>query len=181
MQAKTKTTEFAKSNPVLFYVGVAGGLYLVYKLFTGASNVVDSVFNGDPNIDDNVTGTGGGLDYTKLTITEFQAINLAQQLLDAMNAKQPLYGTDEIAIEQVFDRLKNEHDFLLVYQMFGEKDYNGNNSPPTGVWSNIDSYKKQNLVYWLKNELELSWLSNSTDKRVYNKVKNLVTKAGFAF
>lgn len=181
--AASNTIDAATKNPktTLYIVGVVISVYLIYKIATATSDKITSILEGDPNIDDKVIGTGGQIIKQNVTITEFQAKNFAQQLLDAMNEKQPLYGTDEEMIEKVFDQLKTKDDFLMVFKAFGEKDYNGNNSPPTGIWSNIDSYKKQNLVYWLKSELQLSWLSTATDKRVHQKVKNLVIQAGFAF
>lgn len=182
--AKKSTINAAKNgvnsvtkNPkgTLMFLGVILGGYLIYKVATSATDAADKLLNGDPDIDDNVEGTGQG-SVVKATITDAYAINYASQLLGAMNAMQPLYGTDEETIEKVFDKLKNEADFLKVFRMFGDKDYNGNNSPPTGIWSNLDSYKKQNLVYWLKSELDVD-----EEPKVYNKVKKLVNKAGFVF
>ena len=92
-----------------------------------------------------------------------------------MNAKQPFYGTDEASIEKVFDKLENADDFNKVYNAFGTKDYNGNNSPPSGVWAYLDSYEKRDLVYWLKSELSPS------DGLVYTKVKQRVESADFTF
>lgn len=177
-----KGANIVTENPVkagYVFVGVLG-LYLLYKVVTKASGKVEQILDGDPNISDTITGTGYG-SIKNATITDAQAINFANQLLDAMNVKEPFYGTDEETIEKVFDQLKNADDFLKVYKAFDLKDYNGNNSPPTGIWSNLDSYKKQDLVYWLKSELDNGWFASTTEKRAYNKVKALVEISGFVF
>lgn len=177
-----KGADVVSKNPVktAYVVGSLVGLYLLFKVVTKASNKVEQILDGDPNIKNTVSGTGYG-STNKATITNSEATNFASQLLDAMNVKEPIYGTDEETIEKVFDRIKNADDFLKVYNAFGLQDYNGNNSPPTGFWSNLDSYKKQDLVYWLKSELSNGLFSSATEKRAYNKVKPIVELAGFVF
>jgi len=166
----------AKENPIgaLKVVGVLVGVYLLYKVVKKVSDGIDNIGGGDSNIDDNIGGTGG--EIINPTISEQQAINFASQLLDAFNAKEPIYGTDEATVELVFDQLKNASDFLLVFYAFGEKDYNGNNSPPTGWWSYLDSYEKRDLVYWLNSEID-----PVKDAQLRQKVKSRVTSAGFVF
>ena len=180
-----QSASYIGENPktALYVVAGIGLVYLGYKIFKNAGDVVDKVgdaanqlLTGDPNIDNIVSGTGGN--PTNATITDQEAINYAQQLLDAMNYSSfpAIYGTDSDTIGYVFDRLKNGDDFLKIYNVFGDKDYNGYNSPPTGFWSSIDSYDKRNLVHWLKSELDPVF-----DNRVFNKVKRIVDKAGFVF
>lgn len=176
------TDSAIQSQKKLLYIfGGVVAFYLLFQIATTASEKIQSVLDGDPNIDDLVPNTGGGFDIKNTTITKSQAANFAQQLLEAMNVKQPIYGTDEETIEKIFNKIKTKDDFLLVYDAFGMKDYNGNNSPPTGIWSNIDSYKKQNLVYWLKSELSNGFFASAAEKRAYKKVKEIVEKAGFVF
>jgi hypothetical protein len=172
-----KGATIVANNPVKtgYVLGAVLGVYLLYKVVTKTTDKIDTLLDGDPNIDDTIGNTGQG-NTNNATITNAQAVNFAQQLLDAMNYMFPFYGTDEATIEAVFNKLQNSADFLKVYHAFGEKDYNGNNSPPTGFWSNLDSYKKQNLVYWLKSEL-----NSVLDREIYNKVKNIVELAGFTF
>ncbi|MBL4669755.1 MAG: hypothetical protein JKY30_10900 [Flavobacteriales bacterium] len=174
--AVSKTVEVVKKKPIVVAYAVGGiiGAVIIYKIVKGLTTSVDQIFNGDPNIDNNVGGTGG--DTNLATITDQVAINFAQQLLDAMNEKAPLYGTDENTIKAVFLKLNNGHDFIKVFKAFGMKDYNGNNSPPEGIWSNLDSYEKRNLIYWLKKELHPFW-----DKKVFNIVKKKIELAGFVF
>lgn len=178
LDTATKGKNFVVKNPMsaLYVVGGAVALYFIYKIATTTSNAIDNALEPD-NIDTDVTGTGGSIKENELTITPFQASNFAQQLLDAMNVKQPFYGTDEATIEAVFDKIKTASDFLLVFKAFDLRDYNGNNSPPdSALWQWLDSYKPQNLVYWLKSELD-----PNDDKIIYNKVKNRVEPAGFTF
>ncbi|PSG90877.1 hypothetical protein [Aurantibacter aestuarii] len=157
------------SNPNTYKV--AGALLLVYLGYKVVNKVADKVAGEE--IDDEVNGTGGSTNGA--TISQQQANNYAQQLLDAFNSKEPLYGTDEEAVLNVFKKLVNTADFIRVYNAFGTKDYNGNNSPPTGAWSWFDSYEKRNLVYWLKSELSPS------DGEVYQVVKAIVNQSGFSF
>lgn len=173
-EAAKKGVKKVQDNPItaIKVVGVSLGVFLAYRLFSSATKKIDTVFDG-PVLDDIVNGTGGTT--SNATISNQQAINYAQQLLDAMNAKEPFYGTDEETIEKVFDKLQTPDDFIKVYNAFGTKDYNGNNSPPSGVWAYLDSYEKRNLVYWLKSELSPS------DGSVYTKVKQRIESAGFAF
>lgn len=161
----------AKNPKTALYIGLgAVVIYGVYKI----KKSIDNVGIGDSDIDNQVSGTGGNT--TGATITTQLAKNLAQQLLDAFNSKEPLYGTDEKLVASVFDKIQNGADFNLVFNAFGLKDYNGHNSPPTGVWSWLDSYEKYNLVYWLRSEI-----SESDPYNLYEVVKNRVEQAGFTF
>jgi len=176
--AAKKTGQYVAKNPrTSLYIALGiGAVVLAYVLIKKTTDKVGQIFEGDPNIDDNVVITLGNLSIvsSKLTIGNDQAKIYAQQLLDAMNAKQPFYGTDEKTILEVFKKINSE-DFKLIFYHFGMKDYNGHNSPPTGFWSNLDSYEKRNLVYWLNSELSPS------DGQVYDLVKKTVNEAGFAF
>ena len=184
----TKTgINFIDKNPIttLKVVGVLAGIYLIYRVTTAANDVVDGtesvidrLQNGDPDVDAHVSGTGQGLDASKATITEAQAINFASQLLTAFNKGAPMYGTDTYLVDKVLSQLKNGDDFLMVYNAFGDKDYNGYGSPPTGWWNIIDSYEKHNLVYWLLEELDYH---ADSDRKTWLKAAKLAHSAGFAF
>jgi len=172
-KALDKTTITAESlviNPVTYKV--VGGLIVGYFLYKGITGIVNTV-TGEP-IDNQVNGTGGS--SAGATITTTEANNYAQQLLDAMNVMLPLWGTDDETILEIFQKFQNSADFIKVYNAFGTKDYNGNNSPPTGGWSYLDSYAKKNLVYWLKSEL-----GDSVGDPVHTLVKSVINNAGFSF
>jgi hypothetical protein len=166
-KAVSKTAETAGKNPKKTLYVLGGALLLVgaYKAYQFVNKATST-----PEIDDQVNGTGGSTNGA--TITDQQAINYAQQLLDAFNAKEPVWGTDEATVEAVFKLLKNGADFVKVYKAFGTKDYNGYNSPPTGFWSYLDSYEPRNLVYWLASEID-------TDEPIYPMIKQRVESAGF--
>lgn len=177
-KSKLTRDQFLQNPSAFLYPAAAVlGAFLVYKIYKSATSFV----KGDTNIDDEIDGVSVNVDNSlKATISKQTAINYASQLLDAMNVMQPVYGTDEDTISDVFDNLKNAADFMLVFDAFGKKDYNGNNSPPTGIWSNLDSYKKQNLVHWLKSELSKSSFI-FFENELYEKVKKIINKAGFTF
>ena len=163
LAAKTGKSIVANPKSTAYVLVGLVGVFAVYKIY----KVFNTSFEGDTNIDNQVEGTGGST--SGATISNKQARNYAQQLLDAMNEKAPLYGTDEQAIEAVFAKLKVGEDFIKVYNAFGKKDYNGNNSPPTGVWSYLDSYEPRDLVYWLRSEI-----SPSSDAKTYKIVKHRI-------
>lgn len=172
-QGMVKVLSFIEKNkkPILVGGTVLLGSFILYKVYQGVNNFIK------PAGDNHIKGTGQGLIRKNLTITEAQAKNYAQQLLDAMNQNDCwlCYGTDEKAILSVFKKIKNRDDFLLIYNAFGRKDYNGYNSPPQGILRHLDSYKPRDLVYWLKSEL------SSDDGEVYRLVKKTVESAGFSF
>jgi len=174
-----ETTGKIVANPLFLKLALGsillyGGYRVVKSLADKVSNVIDTDISdlGDANIDNQVEGTGGST--TGATITNTQANNYAQQLLDACNAMYPMYGTDTDTISAVFKKFITPTDFIKVYNAFGLKDYNGYNSPPTGIWSYLDSYDKHNLVYWLKSEL-------SESDEPYSLVKSVIESAGFVF
>jgi len=170
LENATKKAENLAVNPMTYKIG--GSLIVGYFLYKGITKV-GSTITGEP-IDNQVNGTGGS--SVGATISTTEANNYAQQLLDAFNSMYPMYGTDDETVAAVFNKFKNEKDFIKVFNAFGTKDYNGYNSPPTGVWQYLDSYDKRDLVYWLKSELE-----DSKDEPVYALVKTVVNAAGFAF
>lgn len=156
-----KNTAYIVGSLLVIFAG-----YKAYKyLFKKPNDTIDNVGNGS---------------ISNSTITKQEAINYAQQLLDAMNVgRNSIFfgGTDEQTISNVFDQIKNSDDFRLIYQAFGLKDYNGVSSPEfgDGIFQN---YTERNLTYWLKSELGNFW---SWDKIIYNKVKLVVESAGFTF
>lgn len=171
-EGSKKVVETVSNNPrtALYLVGGLASILILYKI----GKAINNFGNGDTDIDDQVEGTGGNTQGA--TISDQTATNYAQQLLDAFNSKEPLYGTDEKTVADIFKELNNAQDFLKVHKKFGLKDYNGHNSPPTGPWSYVDSYEKRNLVYWLKSEIGVNDPYN-----LYNLVKNRVESAGFTF
>lgn len=88
------------------------------------------------------------VDKANLTITDNQAIIIAENLLGAMNR----WGTDD---KVIIDNLKTlrKDDLLLVMKKFGVRPYNG-------VALATRGYEKQffatdlNLVGWLQEELD---------------------------
>lgn len=110
-----KGATIVANNPVKtgYVLGAVLGVYLLYKVVTKTTDKIDTLLDGDPNIDDTIGNTGQG-NTNNATITNAQAVNFAQQLLDAMNYMFPFYGTDEATIEAVFNKLQNSADFLKV-------------------------------------------------------------------
>lgn len=88
------------------------------------------------------------VDKENLTITNNQALVIAENLLGAMNR----YGTDEKTIIENLKTLRKD-DMLLVMKAFGVRPYNGAGLATRG-------YEKKflatdlNLIGWLKEELD---------------------------
>jgi len=175
-KSANKVKEKVKENPKtgLYVVGGLVGVTALVFLIKGLNKGVKEVFTAEDN-QETIPDTGGISNAA--TISNQTAINYAQQLLDAMNHLAPFWGTDEDKIEAVFNNLKNGDDFIKVYNAFGNRNYNGYNSPPDSwVGQAIDVYQERNLVYWLNSEL-----SSVTEPTLYNKVKQRVESAGFSF
>lgn len=109
------------------------------------------------------------IDETKTTISDTQAKNYAENLLQAFNYT---FGTDKGIIDNVFSRL-NPEDFKKVYNAYGKRSYSGltggTPSPLTYLWNteNLD------LIAWLNAELGLG------DGALKTKIRKVVEPAGF--
>lgn len=102
-----------------------------------------------------------------LTISQGDAVMIAQNLLNAMNK----YGTDEQAIYDNLNSLQTKDDLLLVTQKFGAKPYNGAGLSSTFIDKNLFTTMK-NLNGWLRAEL------NSREEK---KVKEIYDRLGVNF
>lgn len=172
-KAVKKTGDFIADNKKeLLYVSGAIVLGFVgYKVYQSFKTGVTEAF--DDKVD--VVGVDVKINPSRTTISIEQAKQFAQVLLDACNAKEPLWGTDEPAVLGVFNKLKTADDFKLVYKVFDYRDYNGYNSPPKGFLRHFDEYYPRDLVYWLRKEIKPS------DGKVYQVVKSRIESAGMAF
>lgn len=90
----------------------------------------------------------------KLTISDNQAMLIAENLLAAMNK----YGTDENTILENLSGL-NTDDLLLVMKKFGVKPYNGAGLATRGYEIKFFS-SDLNLTGWFKRELSGSTLNS---------------------
>ncbi|MFL0063734.1 hypothetical protein [Tenacibaculum maritimum] len=172
---KTITTSggFLSDNKKnLLYVG--GAIILGYTGYRIYKNVSEGLLTATQDLHESIP-IDLSIDTQKATLSSEEAAKAAQQLLDAFNEASPFYGTDEETIKQVFIKLKSAEDFKLVYKSFGKKNYNGNGSPPVGIWRHLDNYSPRDLVYWLKSEL------SPDDGDVYQIVKERVESANWQF
>ncbi len=160
-----KTGDFIANNKKpLLYVGGAIAVvvigYAVVKRLKGG--IAGESIVGSKFIEQDV-------DETKTTITDAQAKNYAENLLQAFNYT---FGTDKGVIESVFSKLHPE-DFKKVYNAFGKRSYSaltgGTPSPLTYLWNseNLD------LISWLNYELGVG------DGALKTKIRKVVEPAGF--
>lgn len=169
-ETNKQTKNFLEKNWITI-VTVAGAIGIVYfgkKLIDKSSDKLTNILDDNPYV---VDGVGSGYDPNLATISMAQAKNLAQQLLDAMDA----WGTETDRIEWVFEYIKNKHDFLMVFNAFGLQEYTGSGLPPSGWLRHLTYSQKRNLVYWLDAELGI------LDKSLRAKIKPIINAAGFAF
>lgn len=73
------------------------------------------------------------------------------------------WGTDEAAILDVFNQLKNNADYLALKSAFGVRDYTGGIVPYIPLIS-----PKLSLEGWLQEELSSSYI-NEINTMLYNK------------
>lgn len=175
-KANAASKFLSKNKYLLGAIGVGVVGYLVYsKISKGIDSIgsgVSDVFTGEQETID----VDAQVDTTNLSITDEDAQKYASQLLSAFNHTTfGFWGTDEETVKAVFSALKTADDFKLVYKVFDLKNYNGYNSPPTGITKILDNYEAKDLVYWLQAEI------SSSDGEVYDIVKQVVESAGWIF
>ncbi|CAA0214597.1 hypothetical protein [Tenacibaculum maritimum] len=169
---KTTGSFIENNKKEILYVGGAIAIAVIgYKLFKATSKGLTSAFEDKVE----TVKVEVAINDANTTISKEQAQQFAKTLLTACNAMQPLYGTDEESIKSVFLKIKTGDDFKMVYEAFGMKNYNGNGSPPVGIFRHLDNYAPRDLVYWLKRELSPS------DGDVYKIVKERVESADYVF
>ena len=124
----------------------------------------------------------GAKDVTKvvveaknLTITPQQAKQLAEQLLTAFNYKMfgTGRGTDKSLIENVFDQIKTDDDFKLLFKEFGTRTYSYSvGGTPSGVIGGVvdklGGTADLDLIGWLNEELD--WTDKATKEKVRKKL-----------
>jgi len=127
----SKAGEFITNNftPILYIGGAIIVIVLIKKLFSG-------FFNKSPFTPSDIT-----INTSQLSISQSQAMQIAQNLFDAMNR----LGTDE---KTLFDSITtlNSEDLKLVVKIFGLRSYFGH-----GYGAILGQDKS--LQGWLKAEL----------------------------
>ena len=98
-----------------------------------------------------------------LTITNGQAVIIAQNLLNAMDR----WGTDEQSIIDNIGKAKTSDDLMLITQKFGIKPYSGTGLAKTYLNKRVASVMR-NLSEWIR--AELSGRDLRTVKEMYDKL-----------
>ena len=105
-------------------VGLAVGIYIVYRLVKGASQFAqDQPFRSEEQQTANELQKLNQNPYTKQKLSDAQAKSYANKLFQAMKG----LGTDEQQIYSVFYKLQNNADFLAIQNAFGTKTVNSGN------------------------------------------------------
>ncbi|NER13554.1 hypothetical protein GWK08_08910 [Leptobacterium flavescens] len=117
------------------------------------------------------------VDYSKTTITNSTAKKYANDLFESMRHN----GTKESAIEDIFDHI-NGHDYILIYNQFGVKPYNGFGSPDgVPILKETDPVYHYNLTQWLDAELNEHGVWPFSDRALRKKVANVLSEVDIEF
>ncbi len=122
--------------------------WIIYRM---VKKQIDKYRSAHPNperIQTGMTSELGSLVIKNTTITDSEAMLIAQNLLNAMNR----YGTDEQAILDNLGRAKSADDLYLIIQKFGVKPYDGFGLA-TGWFETTVIATMKNLQGWLRAEL----------------------------
>ena len=137
-------TDFKINNPIM-WVGIAFiGSILFYKIYSKwAAGAEQRTLQ---KALDNVTK----VDSSKLTITQSEAVIIADRLLVAMDGM----GTDEkIIMNLLIDNVRTNDDLKLIVKTFGLKEYGTTGLPYWGSGTPLD------LSGWIRKEMSGSNLT----------------------
>lgn len=101
---------------------------------------------------------------SRLTITEGQAVIIAQNLLAAMNR----IGTDVDAVIDNISMAKTKEDLLLITQKFGIKPYDG--------WGLADTWLSRQVASTMKNLA--GWIRAEVKGRKFDQIKAMYDNLG---
>lgn len=105
-------------------------------------------------------------EITELTNVQKQSYPDSQYHSFANQLEQAMYdfGTDEEGILAVFNKLKNNLDYLKLKKAFGVRPYMGGFIPPVLTGQNYD------MVEHLRQELSSSWIKRINDLLAKKKI-----------
>ena len=141
-------------------VGLAVGIYIVYRLVKGANQFAqDQPFRTEEQQTANELQVLNQNLYTKQKLSDAQAKSYANKLFQAMNG----LGTDEQQIYSVFYKLQNNADFLAIQNAFGTKTVNSGNYFISDV--------RGTMVTCLSSELDIDETKKVNDILKAKKIK----------
>jgi hypothetical protein len=147
-------------------VGVGVGLFVVYKIFKSVSNSLSGVETPESSAGKEDRGWASEVDKynqnpaTKATISKPQAQSFAASLFAAMDG----YGTDEDAIISVFNNLKNDADYAMIFNAYGVREIS------SGAWNPSPNFKGT-LSGALTDELDAEYKTKINNLMATKKIK----------
>lgn len=149
-QILTTTPPFfsGRGKKIAIVIGALIGAVVIYRLIKGVAEQKDNrsevqeAYNELDRLNQNPS--------TAQTISKLQAEQYANVIFTAVDG----WGTDEIAIEKVFYRLKNDADFVAVSKAFGIRKISSGRFNPEpdykatmieAIHIDMDSGKKRKL------------------------------------
>jgi hypothetical protein len=158
------------AKPIVIGVEIVLAGLITLAIYKMIKNGIAAYKNAHPNperLKAEMEGELGGIDTSNSTLTEGNAIVIAQNLFNAMNR----YGTDDSAIIDNLNQCQASGDLNLVIQKFGVKPYDGFGLATGWFETNVIAVMK-NLNGWLRAELSGSSLQ---------KVKDIYESLGVPF
>jgi len=150
-------TDFKINNPIMWVAVSAISGLLIWKMYKKYAD------GAEQRTLQKALEKNTQVDAAKLTITQADAVIIAQKLFSAMDGM----GTDEKTIMHLLiDTPRTNDDLKLIVKTFGIKEYGTFGTPWWGSGTPSD------LTMWLTNELSGSYLQ---------KLKNRFAQAGIVF
>lgn len=147
-------------------VGVGVGLYVAYKIYQSIAGTLSGVETQQSAAAKEDRGWAGEVDKlnqnpaTKATISKAQAQSFAASLHAAMDG----YGTDENAIISVFNNLKNDADYAMIFNAYGVREIS------SGAWNPSPNFKGT-LSGALTDELDAEYKTKINNLMASKKIK----------
>lgn len=147
-------------------VGVGVGLYVVFKIYKSVSDSLSGVETAQSSAAKEDRGWASEVDKlnqnpaTKATISKAQAQSFAASMFAAMDG----YGTDEDAIISVFNNLKNDADYAMVFNAYGVREIS------SGAFNPSPNFKGT-LSGALTDELDAEYKTKINNLMATKKIK----------
>lgn len=157
-------------KPILYIGGALVVVAVGISITKGLKGKVSDLFNPFGKAKGRTAFAPHVVDGTKVTMSEAQAQNYANNLLNAMKDQ----GTDEAAIRAVMTAIKNGEDYKLIYNKFETKSYYANGEPTISAW--LFGWADLDMNEWFRREI-----SKTTDFLLYKLIREKAALAGMVF
>ena len=147
----SNTLTAPKNRIAIKVVGILLGAYIIYRIINStvknapSQQEVQDAYTELEKLNQKAS--------TKQKLSNFQAQSYANSVFTAMDG----YGTNEEAIKQIFYKLQNDADFLVVSKSYGVRELSSGRFNPEPNFKGTFSSS-------IKNEVDYAWI------KIYNKI-----------